>query len=58
MERTADIIQKLEKYLKLTKKNFATVNTQLTQLKEAVDRSDLSDSAEYEENSHFQLQFA
>ena len=40
------------------KNNFAKVNTQLTQPKEAADGSDLSDSAEYEEDSHFQLQFA
>ena len=39
------------------KKNFAKVNTQLTQPKEAADGSDLSDNAEYEEGSHFQLQF-
>ena len=37
--------------------NFATVNTQLTHLKAAADGSDLSDSVEYEEDSHFQLQF-
>ena len=40
------------------KNNFATVNTQLTQLKEAADGSNLSDSAEYEEDSHLQLHFA
>ena len=34
------------------------VNTQLNQLKEAAYGSDLSDSAEYEEDSHFQLHFA
>ena len=40
------------------KKNFATVNTQLTQLKEAADGSDMSDTAEYEGDSHLQLHFA
>ena len=40
------------------KKNFATVNTQLTQLKEAADGYDKSDTAEYEEESHLQLHFA
>ena len=33
VESTADSVRKLEKYLKLMKNNFATVNTQLTQLK-------------------------
>ena len=37
VESTADSVRKLEKYLKLMKNNFATVNTQLTQLKEAAD---------------------
>ena len=58
MESTADSVQKLEKDLKLMKNNFATVNTQLTQLKEAADESDMSDTAEYEEDSHLQLHFA
>ena len=40
------------------KKNFATVNTQLTQLKEVADGSDMSDAAEYKEDSHLQLHFA
>ena len=40
------------------KKNFSTVNTQLTHLKEATDGSDTSDTAEYEEDSHLQLHFA
>ena len=44
--------------LKLIKNNFATVNTQLTQLKEAADGSDISDTAEYKEDSHLQLHFA
>ena len=34
------------------KNNFATVNTQLTQLKDAADGFDLSDTAEYEEDSY------
>ena len=58
MVSTADSVQKLEKDLKLMKNNFAMVNTQLNQLKEAAYGSDLSDSAEYEEDSHFQLHFA
>ena len=58
MESTADSVRKLEKDLKLMKNNFATFNTQLTQLKEAADGSNLSDSAEYEEDSHLQLHFA
>ena len=40
------------------KNNFATVNTQLTQLKEAADGSNMSDTVEYEEDSHLQLHFA
>ena len=58
VESTAYSVRKIEKYLKLMQNNFATVNTQLTQLKEAADGSDLLDSAEYEEDSHFQLHFA
>ena len=44
VESTADSVQNIEKYLKLLKKNFAAVNTQLTHLKEATDGSDLLDS--------------
>ena len=58
MESTADSVRNLEKELNPTKKNFATVNTQLTQLKEAADGSDMSDTAEYKEYSHLQLHFA
>ena len=58
MESTADIIRKLEKDLKLMKNNFATVNTQPTQIKEASEGSDLSDSAEYKEESHLLFHFA
>ena len=58
MESTADSVRNLEKDLKLMKNNFATVNIQLTQLKEAADRSDMSDTAEYEEDCHLQLHFA
>ena len=58
MESTADSVRNLEKDLKLMKKNFATVNTQLTQLKEAADGSDISDTAEYKEDSHLELHFA
>ena len=58
VESTADSVRKLKKDLKLMKKNFSTVNTQLTQLNEVVDGSDLSDSVEYKEDSHFQLEFA
>ena len=46
VESTADSVRKLEKDLKLMKNNFATVNTQLTQLEEAADGSDMSDTAE------------
>ena len=51
-------MRELEKDLKLMKKNFTTVNTQLTQFKEAADGSDMSDTGEYEEDSHLQLYFA
>ena len=44
----------LKKMKKYQKKNFATVNSQLNQLQEEVDESDLSNS-EAEENSHFQV---
>ena len=43
--------------MKLMKNNFATVNTKLTQLKEAADGSDMPDTAEYKEDSHLQLHF-
>ena len=43
--------------LNLMKKNFAMVNTQLTHLKEAADGSDMSDTAEYKEDSHLRLHF-
>ena len=58
VESTTDSVRKLEKDLKLMKKNFAAVNTQLTQLKEAADGSNMLDTAEYEEDSHIQLHFA
>ena len=58
VESTADSVRKLENDLKLMKNNFATVNTQLTQLKEAADGSNMLDTAEYEEYSHLQLHFA
>ena len=45
VESTDDSGRKLEKYVKLMKKNFATVNTQLTQIKEAADGSNMSDTA-------------
>ena len=40
------------------KKNFTTVNTQLTQLKESTDETDMSDTVEYEGDSHLQLHFS
>jgi hypothetical protein len=53
-------LRKSRRILNLSKKNFTTVNTQLAQLKEA--DSDISESEEDEEASHFQvdqaLQFA
>ena len=58
VESTANSVRKLEKNLNLMKKNFAAVNTQRTQLKEAADGSDMLDTAEYEEDSHLQLHFA
>ena len=45
VESTADSVRNIENDLKLMKNNFATVNTQLTQLKGSADGSDLSDSA-------------
>ena len=58
MESTADSVRKLEKDLKLMKNNFATFNTQLTQLKEAAYVCDMLDTVEYEKDSHLQLHFA
>jgi predicted nucleic acid-binding Zn-ribbon protein len=57
---TASSVQKLKKDIKSIKKEFAMVNTQIVQLKEA--DSEISESEGDEEASHFQvdqaLQFA
>jgi hypothetical protein len=55
MASTAISVKKLKKDLKSIKKAFTTVNTQLTQLKEAT--SDIYDS-EGEESSHFEVEQA
>jgi hypothetical protein len=55
MESTASSVRKLKKDPKSIKKAFTTVNTQLSQLKEA--DYDISES-ELEEASHFQVEQA
>jgi hypothetical protein len=53
---TVNSVKKLQKYIKSMRKAFATINTQLENLKEA--KSDISGSEGEDEASHFQMDAA